>query len=852
MSRGWDETRRLAARMFLGTPSSGNSTNDGDDISRPIEVPSSGSVVDEPPSAAPPSTTAAHEPALHSAAGPALAPAPSKQGAHTESSSADVPPAAPSAMTTAPSTPPPAPPAGPKGPAPMDVEPATAAPASTATPIHPASWPMPPTPAAPAEPALPPESSLPDANSSPAAVTDTSAMAAGAVAPAADARLDSGIVYDSRMMLHRTLADETHPERPERIARIYDLLQQHGCVKRMRHLVPREAVLAEVKLVHSEELWNQFEELVRMPQDELREYSAGLEQRASLYLNPYSTFCARISCGCVLEMCDAVASRRVRNGFAVVRPPGHHAEPTFGTGFCLYNNVAIATRWLRERYPEGPNRVRRVLILDWDVHHGNGTQRAFWDDNEVLYISLHRYENGTYYPGGTFGSVTSVGGENALGTSVNIPWPCAGMTDGDYVHAFQQCVMPIATEFGPDMVIISAGFDAAEGDQLGACHVSPRGYAYMTHQLAALANGRLVVALEGGYNVEAIAASALAVTRVILGDPLPPLPAGLTCSSAGAATVTRVQRAQAPYWKSMAACAPSVQEPVGDYVTLGALLLEHQLHEQTPPLMPLPLPGATNASGTPDTLCSPNVLDAQCGTLIVYVHDLGGLHMSDTLPCASDGPAAYVADGGSSQVVRWALGAGHALVSMCTGNTLPISDQRNHEHDRAMQTEEANAQRNALRARVLYLWDNVVAVSPARHVVLLGHGTGCDALVHLVGHRAVRDKVRAAILVLATNPIPLVPKNRQELRQWYWEHSRVYCPHDHPLYAFGEQKTSGKRLGRTQQCQERHPEALLPAVLGDMAAFIEAQVKGARAAASANGAAPTEKPAALEPAAATA
>ena len=144
----------------------------------------------------------------------------------------------------------------------------------------------------------------------------------------------------------RTLADETHPERPERIARIYDLLQQHGCVKRMRHLVPREAVLAEVKLVHSEELWNQFEELVRMPQDELREYSAGLEQRASLYLNPYSTFCARISCGCVLEMCDAVASRRVRNGFAVVRPPGHHAEPTFGTGFCLYNNVAIATRWL--------------------------------------------------------------------------------------------------------------------------------------------------------------------------------------------------------------------------------------------------------------------------------------------------------------------------------------------------------------------------------------------------------------------------------------------------------------------------------------------------------------------------
>ncbi len=165
-------------------------------------------------------------------------------------------------------------------------------------------------------------------------------------------------------------------------------------------------------------------------------------------------------------------------------------------GFCFFNNVAIATKVIQRKYREGPDKVNKVLILDWDVHHGNGTQKAFEDDPSVLYISIHRHENGTFYPSGPYGDMTSIGVGDGEGFSVNVPWPSGGMGDGDYIYAFDHVVMPIAREFDPDMVIISAGFDAAEGDLLGGCLVTPAGYAHMTHSLDSLADGRLVVALE--------------------------------------------------------------------------------------------------------------------------------------------------------------------------------------------------------------------------------------------------------------------------------------------------------------------------------------------------------------------
>ncbi len=138
----------------------------------------------------------------------------------------------------------------------------------------------------------------------------------------------------------------------------------------------------------------------------------------------------------------------MRNAFAIVRPPGHHAEPTEHMGFCFFNNVAVAAREVQRQ-----GLAKKVLILDWDVHHGNGTQRAFWDDPNVLYISIHRHDGGKFYPSSDFGALDMVGEGEGEGKSVNIPWPGPGFGDGDYIYAFQKIVMPIAYEFAPDLVI---------------------------------------------------------------------------------------------------------------------------------------------------------------------------------------------------------------------------------------------------------------------------------------------------------------------------------------------------------------------------------------------------------------
>lgn len=158
--------------------------------------------------------------------------------------------------------------------------------------------------------------------------------------------------------------------------------------------------------------------------------------------------CARLSCGGVIQACRSVCEGEVRNAFAIVRPPGHHAEPDEHMGFCFFNNVAVATREVQRQ-----GLAKKVLILDWDVHHGNGTQRAFWDDPNVLYISIHRHDGGKFYPSSDFGALDMVGEGEGEGKSVNIPWPGPGFGDGDYIYAFQKIVMPIAYEFAPDLVI---------------------------------------------------------------------------------------------------------------------------------------------------------------------------------------------------------------------------------------------------------------------------------------------------------------------------------------------------------------------------------------------------------------
>jgi histone deacetylase 6 len=211
-------------------------------------------------------------------------------------------------------------------------------------------------------------------------------------------------------------------------------------------------------------------------------------------------------------------------------------------GFCLFNNVAVAARAAQERG------ARRILIVDWDLHHGNGTQTAFWDDRDVLFFSAHQYP---FFPG--TGAADEVGTGAARGRTINVPWP-SGCGDAEYLAAFDRVLLPIARVFFPDLVLVSAGFDSAQGDPFGSMRVTPAGYAQMTARLRELAGGRLVLALEGGYNLTAISRSTDACLRILLGED-PPAAAATEASPLAQRVLDRVLELQSPFWRIRAAKA---------------------------------------------------------------------------------------------------------------------------------------------------------------------------------------------------------------------------------------------------------------------------------------------------------
>ncbi|KAI7824848.1 hypothetical protein BC939DRAFT_483929 [Gamsiella multidivaricata] len=278
----------------------------------------------------------------------------------------------------------------------------------------------------------------------------------------------------------------------------------------------------------------------------------------SIYLNNLSAFCARLSCGSLIELCKAVALGQVLNGVAIIRPPGHHAEPDEAGGFCLYNNVAIAARYLQKAHG-----LQKIFILDWDVHHGNGTQTAFYDDPNVVYCSIHRFDHGAFYPGDPVAAAHTAIGEGAgRGRTINIPWNSSGMGDSEYIYAFDKVIMPILYEFAPDFVLVSAGFDAAKGDHIGQMLVTPAAYGHMTHMLKSLAGGKIILALEGGYNLDSIAVSGLACAKALLNDPIEPL-GSIVPNALCVQTIHEVIEVQSRYWKSLPQVyTDPIEEPV--------------------------------------------------------------------------------------------------------------------------------------------------------------------------------------------------------------------------------------------------------------------------------------------------
>ncbi|KAM5570904.1 histone deacetylase 5 [Rosa sericea] len=323
-----------------------------------------------------------------------------------------------------------------------------------------------------------------------------------------------GLLYDERMCKHSTPDGDPHPENPDRIKVIWNKLQANSIPQRCVLLDAKEAEDKHILAVHSQNHVNLIKKISSKQFDSRRNRIAS--SLNSIYLNEGTSEAAYLAAGSAIEVTERVAKGEVDSAVAIIRPPGHHAEEDEAMGFCLFNNVAIAASYVLNEKPELG--INKILIVDWDVHHGNATQKMFWKDPRVLFFSVHRHEFGSFYPATDNGFYTKVGEGPGAGYNINVPWENGRCGDADYFAVWEHILLPVAKEFNPDLIIVSAGFDAAIGDPLGGCRITPYGYSVMLKKLMNFANGKIVLALEGGYNFESIAKSMLACVEVLLED----------------------------------------------------------------------------------------------------------------------------------------------------------------------------------------------------------------------------------------------------------------------------------------------------------------------------------------------
>ncbi|XP_052741818.1 histone deacetylase 6 isoform X1 [Bicyclus anynana] len=351
-------------------------------------------------------------------------------------------------------------------------------------------------------------------------------------------------IYDEAMLKHRNICEPGHVECPERILRIHERHRDFGLLDRLHILSARSASEEEILAAHTQKHLDRLKELAST---KLRDLNSMKEAFDSVYFSPDSLESAAVAAGCVLQMVDAVLSNVAGSGVCVIRPPGHHADEEIPSGFCLLNNAAIAAKYAIQSHG-----LRRVLIVDWDVHHGNGTQSITYEDKEILYISIHRYDKGTFFPHSTAADYSAVGAGRGEGYNVNVPWNKRGMGDAEYLASFTQVVLPIAHEYNPELVLVSAGFDACVGDPLGGCNVSPECYGQMTQMLRGLAGGRVILCLEGGYNITSISYAMTMCTKALLGDPISHnYESKPTVHCSAIESINDVIRTHKKYWKNL-------------------------------------------------------------------------------------------------------------------------------------------------------------------------------------------------------------------------------------------------------------------------------------------------------------
>ena len=330
-----------------------------------------------------------------------------------------------------------------------------------------------------------------------------------------------GFCFDERMLLHRD-SKHVHQECPERAMSVYINLVLKELTQKLIRIQCEEATEEDILRVHSKEYLDKIKTISENSKDK-NITNHNLSEKDS-YDNFATYESASLATGGLISICKNILSKKIDHGYAIIRPPGHHADMSTAKGFCIFNSVAIAVKYILNKNPK-----KKIAILDWDVHHGDGTQAIFYKEDNPLFISIHRHDNGKFYPYKT-GFVKEKGEENTkgLGFNINIPLDtkcviskgpsCIG--DAEYINIFEKIVMPCIQEYNPDIIFISCGYDAGENDFSGCLKCTPLAYAFMTERLLSL-NKNLVFALEGGYTLDTIRRCSETTIRTLLGEDIP-------------------------------------------------------------------------------------------------------------------------------------------------------------------------------------------------------------------------------------------------------------------------------------------------------------------------------------------
>ncbi|CAH8494385.1 unnamed protein product [Schistosoma turkestanicum] len=311
----------------------------------------------------------------------------------------------------------------------------------------------------------------------------------------------------------------------------------------------------------------------------------------------YTWLCATLAAGSVKHLTELILTNQLSNGLALIRPPGHHAMHSEACGYCIFNNIAVTVASFLQPQKSKMTKsiqsrsqciwLQRILIIDWDVHHGQGTQYAFYDDNRVLYISIHRYEKAKFWPNLREANYDFIGEHLGKGYNVNIPLEETDLTDSDYLAIFYRLIMPIATEFNPQLILVSCGFDAAIGCPEGKMWLTPMIFGHFVHKLKSLAGGKVVVVLEGGYFVDSLAEGIVHVLKALLGDPLSPVRLIQPICSSVKNTIESCISVLHPYWKSLLASSQPVELPNLDHLpTITWPLVKVVAWPETNPQLP--------------------------------------------------------------------------------------------------------------------------------------------------------------------------------------------------------------------------------------------------------------------------